>query len=164
MSLVYHISDLHMGHKNILNFAGADREGTCVNTHDKWIIRQWNSVVRKRDTVFVHGDVAMTKAGLFACRQLNGNKKLLMGNHDNYSIDEYLYTGGFSEILPGLERYKGTWLSHCPIHPDELRGKINIHGHVHQNSIMLGRKLDSRYRNVCVEMSYGVPQLFSALK
>ena len=164
MSLVYHISDLHMGHKNILSFAGSDRGGECVGTHDRWIIKQWNSVIRKRDTVFVHGDVAMTKEGLYACKKLNGTKKLIMGNHDEFKIDEYLYTGGFSEILPSLMRYKGTWLSHCPIHPDELRGKINIHGHVHQQSIMLGRKLDPRYRNVCVEQCYGVPILHAALR
>ena len=165
MSLVYMISDLHLGHKNILGFSGALRGGDNVDEHDDWIVSQWNSIIRKRDTVFVLGDVAMNKPALYRCRQLNGNKKLLIGNHDNFKIDEYIYAGGFDEIMPGLTRYRGTWLSHAPIHPDELRGKINIHGHVHKSSItdQNGRP-DKRYKNVCVEMSYGIPQLFSALK
>lgn len=43
---------------------------------------------------------------------------------------------------------KKFWLSHCPLHPEELRGRLNIHGHVHTNSVR-----DQRYINVSFEMS-----------
>lgn len=157
------ISDLHMGHKNILGFSGDLRGGGNIDEHDTWLINQWNSVIKKRDTVFVLGDVAMSKAALCRCKQLNGSKKLLMGNHDDFPISDYIYLGDFEVIGQGLHRYRKTWLSHAPIHPDELRGKINIHGHVHYKSIKLNGRDDPRYKNVCVEMSYGIPQLFSAL-
>ena len=32
-----------------------------------------------------------------------------------------------------LYRWHEFWLSHCPIHPGELRGKLNIHGHCVDN-------------------------------
>ena len=53
----------------------------------------------------------------------------------------------------GMSKYKdktfgGIFLTHCPIHPNELdyRVSFNIHGHVHENSIK-----DKRYINVCME-------------
>ena len=58
----------------------------------------------------------------------------------------------------GLYKYKEFWLSHAPIHPCELRGKRNIHGHVHQNHVMdEHHKRDNRYINVCVENTDGAP-------
>ena len=43
-------------------------------------------------------------------------------------------------------KYKEFWLSHAPIHPEELRDRINIHGHVHYKNID-----DARYFNVSCE-------------
>ena len=51
----------------------------------------------------------------------------------------------FKEV-EGMLRYKHAWLTHSPIHTDELRGKINIHGHTHFHCID-----DTRYENVCME-------------
>jgi calcineurin-like phosphoesterase family protein len=48
--------------------------------------------------------------------------------------------------VAGIIKYKGFWLSHAPIHPEELRGKPNIHGHVHTNTLN-----DSRYFNASLE-------------
>ena len=39
----------------------------------------------------------------------------------------------------------GMWLSHAPIHPDELRGKPSVHGHCHYANIQLDGKDDPRY-------------------
>ena len=57
----------------------------------------------------------------------------------------------FDEVY-GFHKYKEFWLSHCPIHPQELRGKYNIHGHVHHNNIP-----DKNYFNVCIEALNGLP-------
>ena len=45
-----------------------------------------------------------------------------------------------------LLKYKEFWLSHCPIHPDELRGKLSLHGHTHNHNID-----DPRYFNTSCE-------------
>lgn len=149
MSTVRFISDLHFGHSKILDFVGAARGGSTVDEHDQWLIEQWNSVVTKRDAVYVLGDVAFSRKGLACVKNLRGQKFLLLGNHDNFPLSDYEALG-FKII--GFKKYKGFWLSHAPIHPQELRGKYNIHGHVHLNSVP-----DGRYFNVCVEPLQGKP-------
>lgn len=148
---VFLISDLHLGHKRILNpeFSRDYRMGNNLEEHDEWIIDSWNSVVGKKDVVYCLGDVAFSRDALKKCTRLKGNKNLLPGNHDGFRIDEYQE---YFKIRPGLFKYKGFWLSHAPVHPHQLRGLNNIHGHVHHMDID-----DPRYINVCVEAVSGVP-------
>lgn len=143
------ISDLHLGHKKILNFSREYREGENVQEHDDWIVEQWNSVVGKRDPVYILGDIAFTREGLARAKELRGDKFLLLGNHDLFSLQDYADVG--LKVI-GFKKYKGYWISHAPIHPVELRGCKNIHGHVHSQSIE-----DDRYINVCVEPLNGKP-------
>jgi calcineurin-like phosphoesterase family protein len=167
MSRVFFISDLHFGHTKIMDFAGDYRHGDSYIENMQIIIDMWNSRVTKRDTVYVLGDVAFNDDGLNGLRELNGLKYLVRGNHDRYRAKNYLKI--FQDIY-GVRMYKGFWLSHAPIHPDELRGRRNIHGHVHQNSIthsvedhhgFANNELDERYINVCVETTDGAPVLFT---
>lgn len=147
----YVISDLHLGHENIIKYSGGLRGGSNSVEHDQWIIEQWNSVVTKHDLVYVLGDVAMNNDALKLVKKLKGNKMLIRGNHD--IADSRMYIEYFQQIF-GLLSYRGVfWMTHAPLHPDSLRGRYNLHGHVHKNSLP-----DSRYINCCVEMSYGVPQ------
>lgn len=150
MSNVLFISDLHLGHENIMKFSSEHRAGSDITEHDAWIVERWNSVVRPKDVVYLLGDVAFTPTGLTSIARLNGRIKLLRGNHDEFSTA--IYSELFDDLLPGLFKYKEFWLSHCPIHPAELRGRRNIHGHVHHKSIP-----DDRYINVCVEPLRGAP-------
>ncbi len=150
MGDVKFISDLHLGHKNILRFSGPLRGGTTSEEHDEWIVEQWNSVVNNRDLVWVLGDVAFPGEGnLDILARLKGRKKLVRGNHDTLPTAEYLK---YFEDIYGIYKKYGYWITHAPVHPLELRGKKNIHGHVHQHSIN-----DNRYINVCVEENYGIP-------
>lgn len=158
MSHVYFISDLHFGHKNIINFEPVYRKGKDVDEHNLWLVKQWNSVINKRDVVYVLGDIVFGVDNFRWLYMLNGEKHCLLGNHDTYPIEHY--QEHFKRIHPGLYGYKGYWLSHAPIHEDELRGRQNIHGHVHSSSIVQRYKAgatDDRYLNVCVEMCDGVP-------
>lgn len=160
MSKVYLIGDLHLGHDKILHFSPM-RGGTTTEEHDKWIIDQWNSVVTKRDTVWVLGDVAFSAEALhLKVGQLKGNKILVRGNHDRQDTKEYMRY--FSHIY-GIVKKNGFWITHAPVHPQELRGKRNIHGHVHQNHIMNGDVIDDRYINVSVENCNGIPVLFDSI-
>lgn len=153
MGRVYHASDLHLGHYNILKFSGTLRDGEDVTEHDHYLIQTWNRQVRKRDLVFVHGDVCMHKS-IDIVGELSGRKILIRGNHDELPTIEYLKH--FEEVH-GIMRYKGCWLTHAPIHPAELRGKLNVHGHVHANSIRNGyHEYDNRYINVSWEVYKGL--------
>lgn len=162
MSKKWVISDLHLGHKNILKYSGALRGGTTPEEHDEWIRHQWNSVVKKSDQVWLLGDAAMNGEALKQIGKLKGQKILVRGNHDVQSTQHYL---DYFQNVCGILSYKGTfWMSHAPVHPQELRGRYNLHGHVHQNSILgCDGKPDPRYINCCVEASYGVPQSLDLL-
>jgi calcineurin-like phosphoesterase family protein len=152
MSKVYVISDLHFGHRNICKYRPFD----TPDEHDAFIMEKWDGVVTKNDIVYVLGDAAFTIEGLHKIMSLKGRKFLVRGNHDSLTTAEYLMA--FDEVY-GLKKYKHTWLSHAPIHPDELRGVPNIHGHTHQHVID-----DPRYVNVCVEQTDYTPVDFAQLR
>lgn len=103
--------------------------------HDNHLINQWNSVVYKRDLVYILGDITMeSPEHYYKLDYLNGRKKVILGNHDRpKDVPELL---NYVETVSGMESYKGFFLTHCPIHPSEIgfcRG--NIHAHIHWNTL-----------------------------
>lgn len=140
MSKVYFIGDLHFGHKNIVNIRSDFKSSY---EHDEFLVETWNQKVKKNDLVYVLGDVAFNVEGLEKVRRLNGRKILVRGNHDEENIHRYLVF--FADVV-GIRAYKDEtgryWLSHCPIHPDERRGRENIHGHVHFHHVSRQLKND----------------------
>ena len=146
------ISDLHLGHNNILQFEGGRLGVECLNVHDhdNILFDRWHETVDYKDIVYVLGDVAFKADKLKWFDSWTGTKILVRGNHDDK--DEELYRKAFTKIHGAL-KYKGVWLTHIPIHPIELRGSGNIHGHVHGNIID-----DKRYRAVCIEQNQGFPE------
>ena len=148
---IFFIGDLHFGHKRILEFS-PERRGQSVEEHDEQVIYHWNRKVRAKKTrVYVLGDVAFSREALAKVGRLNGEKILVRGNHDILPLVDYL--PHFIDVL-GLVKYREFWLSHAPIHPHELRGKRNIHGHVHMNTVSMLRNLDKpdpNYINVSLE-------------
>lgn len=141
MSKLYLIADMHFGHKNVCRFR---TEFSTMDEHENYIMKKWQSVITKNDTVYVLGDAAFTQEGLKKIATLNGRKILIAGNHDDLHASKYLQV---FHNMKALMTKKDVWLSHAPIHPEELRGKFNIHGHVHNNTIQ-----DNRYMNVCCEV------------
>lgn len=155
MSEVFHVGDLHFGHKNIQKFRPTVGGILVANEleHRETIIHLWNATVTKRDVVWLHGDVLFDVTLLHHLGRLNGNKNLILGNHD-IQLKDWKY---FNKVC-GFEKYKGSWLSHCPIHPAELRGKLNIHGHVHYATITTADgEIDKRYFNCSLENTNGRP-------
>jgi calcineurin-like phosphoesterase family protein len=140
MANVWFTSDLHFGHKNIQKFR---LEVSSEEDNRQRIITDWNNLVTKRDDVYVLGDACFTMDTISEFKTLPGRKFLIRGNHDE--LDTQVYLKYFKSVY-GLKKYKEFWLSHAPIHSEELRGKINLHGHVHYSSIN-----DTRYLNLCVE-------------
>lgn len=127
--MIFITSDLHLGHA----LAAEKRGFNSVQDHDDLIItvlkkQCWN----KRFILWILGDVAMTAEGLERLSEIPCRKRLVRGNHDR--CKEALYRKHFEKIH-GFMRYKQMWLSHCPVHPQELyRLKGNVHGHIHKNT------------------------------
>lgn len=146
MSRVYLCSDLHLGHKNIHKFRcvekGFELNFANEKEHREWILYHLNHKTNKRDVVYMLGDIAFNEEALLDLKKIPCRKILVKGNH---CVDSPLENEVFEKVL-GLTRYRGVWLSHAPIHPVELRGKPNFHGHVHYCTLK-----DSRYQNCCIE-------------
>jgi len=144
LSKVFGLSDMHLGHRNIQKY----REiFTSIEEHDAVLIENYMKTIRKRDTVYFFGDICFTKDSLELIKKLPGDKHIILGNHDNQykEFDATDLAETFQKVY-GLHSWKRTWLSHSPIHPEELRGKFNMHGHVHDKTLD-----DYRYANLSME-------------
>lgn len=125
---VYFTSDLHLQH----NLAAQKRGFDSISEHDAAVMDSLRSVTTKRTVLWVLGDVAMDRQGVHEIGALPGQLRLVRGNHDEY--EESLYRDSFDQIH-GFLKYKNLWLSHCPIHPQEMwRCGANVHGHIHKGA------------------------------
>ena len=154
MSTVRFIADLHLGHEN----CAQRRHFNSSEDHDEFLIKQWNSVVGKKDITYILGDITMeTSKHYHKLDRLNGIKYVVLGNHDMArDIPELLK---YVTKVSGMVQYKGLWLTHCPVHVTELEYRVprNIHGHLHDKTVTktvyeygysVGKIDDERY--VCV--------------
>ena len=163
------ISDHHFGHANILKFKRKDGtpvrpEFSSVEHMNEEMIRRHNKVVGPNDKVYFLGDVAFLAKDLHDIMpRLNGQKTLILGNHDKLRMDEYYKY--FKSIYSA--RYRGDLdpklvFCHYPMHIDANypNSPICVHGHIHEkvieNTVYLagGEKEitpDPRYFNVSVE-------------
>ena len=157
MSVVWVISDLHFGHRNITKFRP---EFETMEEHDHTLVENILASVKKRDTLWILGDCFFQDHTLEYARALSravDNLNFVIGNHDTDSSERQTLLK--SMIGMGLFHQVGTmfkkggfWLTHPPIHPAELRGKLNIHGHVHNATVP-----DDNYINVCAENVFYKP-------
>ena len=152
MGRIFVISDLHFSHKNM----ALKRGFNSIEEHDNYIIERWNSVVNKKDTVWILGDITMEKSGPYhLLDKLKGFKKVVLGNHDEPQHVTALLKH-VNKVCSCFEvRGKGVMLTHIPIHPQELqyRFRKNIHGHLHENKVMktIEQEIDSKVNDLMFE-------------
>ena len=163
----YMFSDPHFHHENM-----AKRRGfSSAEEMNELIVKNWNNTVSKRDCVYLLGDITMEKKQYEILSRLQGVINVVLGNHDERQhVREML---NYVNSVSGMIDYKDkVILTHCPIHPSQLefRYSHNIHGHVHENSILKHPTLadylgetDPRYINVCAEMINYTPVEFNKL-
>ena len=143
MATAWFVGDIHRGHKNIHKH----REFPSQEEHDALIKENYHKVVTKRDAVYFMGDTAFTHEALEEIKSWTAESKvLIVGNHDlerGITMQDLVNT--YDKVY-SFVKYKEFWLSHAPIHPDELRGRVNVHGHVHGKTLN-----DCRYFNTSLE-------------
>jgi calcineurin-like phosphoesterase family protein len=144
---IFIISDTHFCHHKVIQFEAEYRPFATIEEHDRELVARWNATVRQKDTVWHLGDVFFSGRdahGVLA--ELNGVKRLVLGNHDVYPLE--VYQQYFGKIF-GSAELRGCILTHVPVHPNQLenRYKANIHGHMHSKKID-----DPRY--VCVSVEH----------
>jgi len=155
---VFFTSDLHLGHQMIAR----TRCFNSMDEHDGTLVENINQTVPKRSKLYILGDLAFSRNGLQWAKEIKcDNIELILGNHDMYPLTEYLK---IATKIHGFRKYKTFWLSHCPIHPNELRDMDgNIHGHVHHFSDTTKIE-DPRYINVNTEFHKHKPITFEAIQ
>lgn len=82
----YITSDLHLGHRAIINYCPPTRgHFTDVDQMNETIVSNINSVVTEEDTLYILGDIAFMPPAR-ACeflKRINGSKVIVWGNHDH---------------------------------------------------------------------------------
>jgi calcineurin-like phosphoesterase family protein len=156
MSEIWFTSDLHLGHK----LHATKRGFSSVEEHNHAVISKLYSTVGKRDKLFIIGDLSLNRHYLNSLHSVPGTKELILGNHDKLHIREYLT---FFNKVHGFRKYGTFWLSHCPIHPQEMvRVEGNIHGHIHSKAIT--NNLPYPYFNVNMDFHNLYPVNFETIK
>lgn len=121
---MWHISDLHFGHANVIK--SCNRPFENLQEMHEVLIRNWNKYIKAQHPVFIHGDFGMKlKAEEYKkiVSRLNGQKFFIKGNHDPEA--RKLIFAGFHDVLENEFRLIGNdksgkhrvLMSHFPYHP-----------------------------------------------
>ena len=133
----YYISDLHIGHENILRFD--NRPFADVNEMNNKLIENWNARVRSDDTVYILGDFIWAKESEWPSivGSLGGNKVLIRGNHDpkQFSAVTKRMFQEITDLKEIKDSGKHVVMCHYPIpffRASFASTAFMLYGHVHQ--------------------------------
>ena len=101
MPKVFVIGDTHFLHEKIKKYTGRPEK------FNRMIIDNWNRVVGPDDLVIHLGDLTAGLKGRYALlvrmvNMLNGQRILIRGNHDHFSVKKYKEDMGFTEVYEHL--------------------------------------------------------------
>lgn len=163
--MIWFTSDLHFGHKNILDYC--NRPFGSVERMNEMLIHNFNQCVSNDDVTYFLGDIFFCDNELATeiLAQMNGTKVLVRGNHDQ-SVNT-MYKIGFDVVVESARLrigktyvnlshypYKRTFWNHLwkkhfdkkyrsKLHFNKLEdnGEWLLHGHTHDKSRLKGRMI-----------------------
>lgn len=135
-----YISDIHFGHKNVINFDKRPFED--IDQMAQTLIALWNNRVQEDDDVWIVGDFCYRsgRAPEWYLRQLKGHKHLIVGNHDKVTLESdnaIKYLESVDTIVNCKDNLNKenvqVVLCHYPIAewPHFHRGAYHLFGHIH---------------------------------
>ena len=135
--MIWFTSDLHFGHNSVLKFS--NRPFKDVHEMNEVLIKNFNMMVNKNDTVYLLGDVAYripVEQANELIKRLNGKKILIRGNHDK-KYDESLFEGIYDYFEINYNKIPFV-LMHYPMleWKKSRRGSIQLHGHIHSEGML----------------------------
>lgn len=165
----YFISDLHLGHKNVLEFTSRKGKFKDVDHMNEVLLQNLNDVVSDKDRLVLLGDICWNRKSFELLKHFPKNVTLISGNHDCSSSHYEAYRDAGWKII-GAMQFNDAILTHIPIHPSQLESRfgLNIHGHLHDDHVMaetvsLSYKRvyrDPRYLNVSCEVLEFKPKTY----
>lgn len=131
----YVIGDLHLGHANIIKYCARPFPWKKAEEMDRVLIKNWNNIVKKTDTVYFLGDLCGPQSKIHAdwyFRHLNGNIIWVKGNHD-----EQKYVSSTRLVENVKKEYNGMkfFFTHDPKSTIENFTGWVLHGHEHNNNL-----------------------------
>ncbi|GLB46709.1 metallophosphatase [Philodulcilactobacillus myokoensis] len=159
----YFTADTHFFDKYLLGIDNfAPRPFKTVDEMNQTIIDNWNQRVKPDDTVYHLGDIAVyfthpavlsNQAVFSVLKQLNGHLILIKGNHDSRSLFKYLANHNFD--VDGKPKFQfhdvgalikfnhcQYYMTHYPMLLGIVKQIINLHGHIHHNSIPIKENIN----------------------
>lgn len=134
--MIYYISDLHFGHRNVIGMGGRPFE--TIEEMDETLIRLWNERVTDEDDAYIVGDFAYRNGNTSSwyLRRLKGRKHLVIGNHDRHTIQDTKAMECFASVdkmMCIVDNDRVVSLSHFPVAEwnGKLRGGYHVYGHLH---------------------------------
>lgn len=134
--MIFFTADHHFAHRNIIQHC--DRPFANEGEMTREMIRRWNAVVRRQDTVYHLGDLTL-EGWPYAeriIRQLNGTIYFVPGNHDTRWMKQ-ARKAGYQYWCDQIHVLKTTTphvvLCHYPMlsWPGRSHGYLHLHGHSH---------------------------------
>ena len=139
MRSIWFSADQHHGHKSMAANKWDDiNRPTTKDEHDQWLVDQINSRVKRKDKLYLIGDVSLAtrKEAEKFLHKLNGHKTLIYGNHDKnikntHVISEKTWIKDFTFSRPGIDI--AIALCHYPMVTwnRKVHGAWHLYGHVH---------------------------------
>lgn len=153
---IYYVADLHFGHNNVIKLS--KRPFSNTEEMNSSLVQSWNKRVKNGDRVYILGDLFYRfSAYEQILEKLNGEKHLILGNHDTSWLEEYTalengkafksyrlrdtkedlgkYFKSVSDILQITDGNVGCILCHYPLLSWKHEKRLYmIHGHLHNDT------------------------------
>lgn len=131
--MIYFTADLHLGHEAIIEYCNRNKFKN-VTVMDKKLIQWFNWAVSPDDTVYIIGDLSIkTPTHKMALanqiHSMNGEKHLILGNHDMMKPFDYIEMG-FTSVHTSL-KVEEFILNHDPSAACIIKNQVWLCGHVH---------------------------------
>ena len=135
--MVYFIADIHFGHENIIEMCNRPYYNVQEMNFD--MIQKWNRKIKNNDTIYILGDMFFRCDNYeYILSQLNGQKYLIVGNHDGSwmtKVDMSKYFNSINTLLETSIGTVGATLCHYPLVTWKHQQKTYmIHGHIHNDT------------------------------
>ena len=147
MPNIFFTADLHLNSKNIISYC--NRPYNSVEEMNESIISNWNNKVGKQDVIYMLGDMFWGHNTYeYWLRRLNGQKHLILGNHDNKQTFKKMQQLG---LVHSISQHKGIeidgqyiWMSHYAHRTwnKSHYGSYMLYGHSHNTLSDYGLSTD----------------------
>lgn len=136
--------DFHLGDPSIVRYR---KQFPTLGYHDEFICDTVLAPLRKHDLLTMVGDCLVGAESYNLIKKFPCRKILILGNHEFEKQKTH-----FSQLVGVVDEIRAIWkwrsgfsIRHEPVHPLQLRGRVCVHAHTHENVIP-----DPRY--ICLSL------------